>query len=454
MSEDSKNKDWIFQVESLFCLFFTIELLIRFFAFKNAKLCFQDNWFRFDFILVIIMIFETWLLTLYTTWFQTGNTDVASDSSGGTDLLPLARLLRLLRLARMARLMRAFPELLTLLRGIWAATKSVTLTLLLLIFFLYIFAVIFKIQLKGVADAEEMYGTVLQCMWTLLLAGTFMDEVAYVLAPVREDSWVLAFVFLLYMILTACMVLNILIGVLCEVVREVAQAEAEKVAVSFIKARLMGVLEEQDKDKSGSISKAEFYSLMQDPRVNSALADLGVDVPNLISLADVLFDNELIFSSGEVEVTHEEHELSFQDFLETILRLRADNVASVTDIVDLRKFVREFLHKMRDSFWSLDKALGEALPTLPPPEGGGKRKTDTEMAANTNSWAIRSIGVPRMRDTANIRAAGNKVMLKQCKELDTQMSRIEKKFDRIINGEAMVLLREMKDPTSQEKGMK
>merc|ERR1719393_558322 len=81
---------------------------------------------------------------------------------GGTGNLSILRLLRLLRLTRMARLMRSVPELLTLIKGIVAATRSVGSALTLLIIFTYVFAIIFTGVYRGLPplpddfDADEM----------------------------------------------------------------------------------------------------------------------------------------------------------------------------------------------------------------------------------------------------------------------------------------------------------
>merc|ERR1719324_1243414 len=89
------------------------------------------------------------------------------------------RLLRLLRLTRMARLMRSFPDLLTLVKGMIAATRSVGSTLLLLMIFNYVFAIIFTGQLKNHEDPEFIgyWGTLFSSMFTLILAGTLLDDI-------------------------------------------------------------------------------------------------------------------------------------------------------------------------------------------------------------------------------------------------------------------------------------
>merc|ERR1712226_1182517 len=106
------------------------------------------------------------------------------------------------------------------------------------------------------------------------------------------DNIVMSGVFIIFVLLASLMVLNMLIGMLCAVVTAVAAQEKEKVLVTYVKSKLMSVLEKLDEDKNGTISKDEFEQLVNIPEAVRALEDLGVDVPNLTSLADHLFEED------------------------------------------------------------------------------------------------------------------------------------------------------------------
>merc|ERR1719191_867787 len=113
------------------------------------------------------MIAETWIIPVA----------LGSDGGGSSmSNISILRLLRLLRLTRLVRIMRSIPELVTMLKGFAAATRSVGATLAMLIIALYVFSIIFTQQL---ADNEAMFdefGTIPRAMWTLLLGGTFLDN--------------------------------------------------------------------------------------------------------------------------------------------------------------------------------------------------------------------------------------------------------------------------------------
>merc|ERR1719271_1163174 len=107
-------------------------------------------------------------------------TPVDDRDGGGNEaagILTLFRILRLLRLTRMVRLMRALPELMTFIKGILTAMRSVGSTLVLLFMLLYCFSVLFTQLLNKDPNFKENYGDVRMSMITLFLAGTLLDDI-------------------------------------------------------------------------------------------------------------------------------------------------------------------------------------------------------------------------------------------------------------------------------------
>merc|ERR1719408_321728 len=111
------------------------------------------------------MVFETWLMG-GVLLFMGG-----TGSTGDTGFLRIARLLRLSRMARMARLLRALPELMIMIRGMMAATRSVFFTLCLLVIVLYVFAIAFTQMTDQTEIGIKYFGTVPESMFTLLMYG-------------------------------------------------------------------------------------------------------------------------------------------------------------------------------------------------------------------------------------------------------------------------------------------
>lgn len=391
-ADQLSDAEWYFQLgEYFFFFYFSFEWIVRFGALQRKLDGLRDKWFVFDTGLVTLMVTETALMPLILVIATAAS---GGDSGGGGESgmgnLSMLRMFRLLRLTRMVRFMRAVPELVTLLKSMTIALRSVLSTLCLLVIFMYIFSIIFRSQLKS--DDEyllEKFGRIPNAMWTLLMSGAFMDSITVCANTLLEESPLLTIVFIMFIFLASFTVLNMLIGLLCEVVTAVAAAEKEKAIVVYVKSRLFDVLESLDADKSGTISKDEFDALLAIPEAVQALDELGVDVPNLVSLSKHLFEADEISRMG-IEGVEKEHKhkgeeddgtvkkhslstdeletrsweedeegntqaLTFADFLEMVIRLRADNRPSVLDVVDLRKLVLKSQRQVLGQVGGLEK---------------------------------------------------------------------------------------------------
>jgi len=332
--------------ENCFCIYFTAEILIRFMAFHTKKLCLTDGWFVFDSALVTMMVFEAWVVPLF----------LANGGMGGG--IGFLRLLRLLRLTRMARLMRSFPELLTLVMGMLAAVRSVAMTLLLLIIFNYIFAIVFTGNLGENPAYAETFGTMGMSMFNLFLAGTLLDDITTPTRAMLDQGLYMDLGFmLLYILVSSFTVLNMLIGVLCEVVSATKASEEEKAIVELVREKIEGVLNKIDTDGSGKLSREEFDTMVDGEDaavVKEALDEIGVEAKHLLALSDSLFEldddevEEIMKQNPgktEEEIRLEGRELTFADFLKTLCHMRPENDASVMDIAEVRKMMRRALRR-------------------------------------------------------------------------------------------------------------
>jgi len=342
----------VFQVaEYFFCVYYSYEWIIRFLAFKRKLDGLKDAWFVFDSLLVISMVSETWLMSCIILLTSSGG----GLGTGSPVILRLARLLRLSRMARMARLLRAMPELLILIKGMFAAVRSVVFTLGLLLAIIYVFAVTFT-QLCVDTPCESVFSDVPASVHMLWLNGALMDNLGVVIVPLQEQGVLYLMVFYLFLIIAALTLKNMLIGVICEVVSAVASSERETMALTYVKQRIKTLMSESDQDDDNKISKVEFMELLTKKEAALILKDVGVDVVGLVDFADMIFEQEL--SSGEETDSEVERRLSFAEFMGVILDLRGSNTATVKDIVELRKYVK-------GRFTQLEKKVVEASTGLP-----------------------------------------------------------------------------------------
>jgi hypothetical protein len=314
-------------VENFFCAYFFGEWVIRTGAFRKTRDSFRDGWYVFDGVLALLMVFETWVMTVVIV-FASGDGGANTERLGNASLLKLLRLLRLTRMARMARLMHVVPELMTLVKGMAVATRSVFFTLCLLIIFLYVFGVAFTLLCKGTYVGTVYFSSVSVSMNTLLLHGALLEECPTVINMAGEESFFLRALFLLFVLLASLTVMNMLVGVIVEVVSVVSAVEKETLRVTFFRQRMEEIISEfsVDEDGNGQISKDEFMSLLENPEAARSLRDVGVDVIGLIDYQDFLFQ--------------EDEEFNFGTFVEVVLSLRGGNNATVKDMVDLRKVVQ------------------------------------------------------------------------------------------------------------------
>jgi voltage-gated sodium channel len=344
------NAHILFQLcESFFCIYFTIELSVRFMSFKVKRNCLRDAWFTFDSVLVTLMIAETWILPL-----ALGGGSMPID-------VQFLRLLRLLRLARMVRLLRGLPELLALVKAMGAAIRSVSTVFFLLILIIYVFAILHRMMLGGLpGPMADYFGSIPTAMTTLFYVGTLADGIWDIWKDVWQvgtdgnpAGYIFLFVFFSFVFLSMFTLMNMLIGVLCEVVTAVSEQSQEETKIDFVRERLLTVLNEIDEDANGMISRVEFNQLCADERSQQAFLDLDVDIENFESMTGFLFDAD---EPGEPD-----KELPFADMLKRVLMMRATQNARVFDVMEVSK------HSTRQSQLLVDKssAATKAAKELP-----------------------------------------------------------------------------------------
>jgi hypothetical protein len=294
-AEDLATAPFFVQVgENAFCIYFTAEVIIRWFAYKYKLQGFCDGWLMFDSFLVFFMVAETWVMPILIP---------GTDGAG----LSVLRLLRLARLTRMARLMRRVPELLTLLKGMVAAVRSVSSALLLLLLITYVFSIVFATVLGGEPTYYEYWGTIPHAMYTLGIIGAVGDDsTAFMYDPEAggADIWhehpPMLWVFLAYFFLANFTVLNMLIGILCDVISDTQASEKMKAKAREVEEKISLVYDSIDTDGSGKISAHEFDMIKNLDEVQEALSDLGILPNQFIALRDTLFNVE---EEGEEEST-------------------------------------------------------------------------------------------------------------------------------------------------------
>jgi hypothetical protein len=377
------DASFIFQfTEHGFCLFFVLEWSVRFLALEKKLKGLADSWFLFDTLIVAFMVIETWVITLVAL--------VVGRGSGkfhvNTSILKVVRLLRITRVARLARLLRAIPELMILIKGMVAAGRAVFFTLSLMIMIIYVFAIAFT-QMSRDTNLEALHFADMTTSMNVLLLSSVFPDVVELVNDIGGEHFLLWLMIMAFLTLASLTTMNMLVGVLVEVVSVVASCEKETLEVNYVKNRLRGMMEHKDDhmdnqdtsdssgrktrrmsfvesldlgleeethmgDKGFYITKEGFSQMLGKKAAVEALQNVGVDVVGLVECTDYIFKDSL--------------RLSFHDFMEVVLQLRGNNTVKVKDLVDLRKFVTSLMDKIEGNIVdrmtaSLERAINTSV---------------------------------------------------------------------------------------------
>jgi voltage-gated sodium channel len=316
--------------ENLFAVYFTAEVIIRFFAYKHKQDCIRDAWFVFDSSLVAVMVVETWVLPVVT------------NGSSGLSQFSVLRLLRLLRITRMAKLMRFFPELQIIMKGMVAAFRSVVCTAILFSLILYVFAILFTSTYhQGDNDddsyeewqAEMYFGSLGKSMRYLFIMGTILDDITLCCNAIRSsNNWLMLAAFIAFVLISSFTMLNMLIGILCEVVVATGEGERNKNTEVKVKEAIEEIFTRIDKDGNGQITRKEFVEMRHNKSVKIALKALEVTPRHFDMYTELMFKRN--------EDASELTTIGYKDMINMIMRLRPGTTVSALDFASFQSAVR------------------------------------------------------------------------------------------------------------------
>jgi len=141
----------------------------------------------------------------------------------------------------------------------------------------YIFSIFFRQFTAETAVGSTHFQSVPSSMYTLMMHGCLLDDVKAFSDTLRQESLLLILIFFVFVWIAALTVMNMLIGVLCEVVSAVAASEQEEMLMQCVKNKMRNVVEQLDEDGDRSISKAELAEILGSTQACQALRDVGVE---------------------------------------------------------------------------------------------------------------------------------------------------------------------------------
>ncbi|CAE8714655.1 unnamed protein product [Polarella glacialis] len=244
--------------EQIFLGIYTTELILRFSAFGIT--CLNDNWVKFDIVLVASGIVANWILEPVM-----GHLDQIGP-------LMVLRTVRLCRLARTVRVLVKFRELWMLVRGLLNSANTMVYTMVLLIIIVYVFAAV-GVELiadHAAADTNEEFRIVrdvyfrsLPVAMLTLIQFVCLDSVGAIYKPLIEEDIILLFYFSLIILVIPIVLMNLVTAVIVNGALEQASndKDAARVHEEQIRKKLVNkmrmIFTRLDEDQSGFVSLDE-----------------------------------------------------------------------------------------------------------------------------------------------------------------------------------------------------
>lgn len=197
-------------------VFFLAEITVRFIGEPDKRRFFHSGWNIFDTLIVVVSLIPI------------------QDSE-------LALIGRLVRIFRVLRMVSIIPELRTLLNSLLAAMPQLGYVMLMMFIIFYIYAAVGSTFFATIN--EDLWGDIAVSMLTLFRVMTFEDwtDVMYETMAVYPLSWAY---YLTFIFLSAFAFLNMIIGIVVNVLEEEHQRQAKVDALAAGEPTLVELQEE------------------------------------------------------------------------------------------------------------------------------------------------------------------------------------------------------------------
>lgn len=333
-------------IAHMFCTYFFVESLVQLLAFQQKRHAVKDRAFIFDFVLMFLVLLETWAL-------PAGYALAGVSANGGSNMrvVTIFRMLRFLKVLRLAKVLRQLPELLIIIRGVFMAYKALVFTVILIGMIVYAGALVFRVLLEGTDLGVRRFSSVPIAMGTLLIEATLSgSKGGLVLREAHSEHPLYAFLMLLYVVLANITMMGVLGGLLVQAVKTVTEVEKAENEMMHLLDQLTNIWQEvlrHDANCDNCISRTEFQDLLEDVDTVAVLKRADVDMDVLYESADFIFDHY----SAEGQLTQTQ-------FRKCMLEHRGKQAAKVKDHIQTRRYVHSQLKRV------LTPSLREAADPL------------------------------------------------------------------------------------------
>jgi len=220
--------------------------------------------------------------------------------------------------------------LMIMIKGIITATSVVAYTLFLLGVVTYVFAIALTQLARDTPLSEdgEYFSCVSLAMYSLTVHGTFLDDLAdFADALKAQDSPMLLITASIFIVLASMTILNMLIGILYEVVSSVAVEERFGILTDTVHDKFRAVMTTLDSDSDGKLSYKEFQQIVHQKEALQAFQTLKVDAEIVVDFAQDWFLDE----KGEPK------SLDLQEFMDMVMDLRGGQTVTLKEVMRMKK---------------------------------------------------------------------------------------------------------------------
>lgn len=311
-------------IENIFLSCYFAEMVIRFKTYEDFRSRIADTVGLFDALLVVTMIFETWVIyLLYWSLSENQFSDTAT-------IATVLRGFRIARICRVTRVIRSTPSLMILFSGITAAVRKLFWTMVLLVIVVYVWALCCRLV---VGDMKCQYFTSMSsAMFVLAYPGLFPGHEFIAERVLKEVGFPLFFLYTAFVIATVFVFCNLILGILLQEVFHVTNFNKEAFSIARVKSELCKALILAGLDEDAWIDWNEFLSIFEVPQAMAIVEEVGVEVAYFTESAKAVLFEGSAFDGGKV---------TFKDIVQLILEMRETKTASAKDIMDLKKSMLE-----------------------------------------------------------------------------------------------------------------
>mmetsp|Transcript_21335 Transcript_21335/g.61685 ORF Transcript_21335/g.61685 Transcript_21335/m.61685 type:complete len:643 (-) Transcript_21335:28-1956(-) len=350
-------------VELVFMCFYTLELILKLIVHRGYFFCNHDmQWNIFDFLLVVLAIYDT----LFTEFYSAG------DIRSGTNVtfMRVLRILKMAKILRVVRVMRFFAELRLILNSLLGSLASLFWSIVMLALIFYIFALIF---VQGSADyiadllqgdavrggcgeqcVRRLFGSVGETMLTLYQSSTSGIDWKEPYEAIESTGLQNAALFIFFIAFIQIALLNILTGIFVENAMKLAQPDRDTLALKHRaneiaqKEELRRMCQEMNGYRD-AFKKEDFQQALNHSKYRNYLQIIGLDIKD----ATLFFDMLASANEGEVDI---------EDFINGCMRLKG--AATSIDMQHL-VFETKMMHKLQRQLYedcmSKFRLLGNAV---------------------------------------------------------------------------------------------